>query len=209
MSKLLDTLYAMIASSIVLLVRTSQEPSVKYTFIEVWVLPIVLALIVYIVLQAITHFIKSMNRPLKKYEGYWIEIIEDPAIRRHTKYISILELLYVDNSYSIRGSTFLPDATSVATWRADRTHLYDKQNKLLDYIYTADINNKDFSETTVRGYATIDFKSKQGYIIDIMSEDNKKQNFKLTNQIKKSSNIESLPYNKKLKTELERFISSK
>jgi len=209
MSKFLDTLFAIIASSIVLLIRTSQDPSKEYTFFGLWIYPILLALVAYILLQFITHLIKSSQRPLKQYEGYWIETIYAPAMEGHNKYISIMELTYTNNSYSIRGSTFLPTGADIATWRADRTHLYDKRNKLLDYIYTADINNQKFPETTIRGYATIDFKTQEGYIIDIMNEDTKKQHFVLTDKITNLSDIEKLPGTKKLKSNLIRFFNSK
>ncbi len=209
MFKFLDTLYAIIASSIVLLIRTSQDSDTKYNFLEIWIFPIVIALIVYLGLQVITHFFKSINRPLKNDEGYWIETIEEPSKEEHDIYISILELSYVDNSYSIRGSTFLRNGDHIATWNAERTHLYDTKNRLLDYIYNSDINNEDFSTNNTRGYATIDFKYRRGYILDIMSENNKKQNFKLTNKINQVSDIEQLSFNKKLKKELIQFFTSK
>lgn len=156
----------------------------------VYLAPLVTAGLIIWLLLLIKSFILYLKRPLKKYECFWIETIDNS---RHTNddLISIMKLSYKNNKYHIVGKTEYKDGRGcLATWKSENVFLYDEQNLELDYIYKADLIS---TSVTTRGYAKIQLKHKLGFIIDIdQGSTIIKQQFNLTpiNKLKELRNFD-------------------
>lgn len=187
MSSFFDIFIGLVASYFATSLESFYKTANHTEWYLIYAAPLLSAGLIILILLALKSYILYSNRPLKKYEGFWIETITD-SIHSNEDLVSIMKIYYKKNEYVIVGKTeYMNGSGCLATWKSEKVFLYDKENLELDYIYKADFMN-DSSQT--RGYAKIQLKHRLGFIIDIdQNPPFEKQSFQLT-KVTKDSDID-------------------